>query len=129
MSLKVFGKPIFVADYPVSGIIYPYDLLLELCNQLEDKTIYGSFINVDSYKDKSKLAIACSNFRMENLVMVCDIEILDTPYGYTIQSTITEHPYNLKPIGDATVDEDNVVIAYTLKTISIKLTGGSHDSH
>ena len=130
MGIKFSKKQIIVADSNLteSGFVYPHSELSRVAEELKDKFLYGTFVNVD-FKDPqsqnidmSKVAIKCENFDLVGNSFVCDFEILDTVYGVTLQSLIQESPFVLCPVGYGKVNANNEISEYEMTSIWIKMT-------
>jgi len=123
MTVEIKNKILAIADTAIddTGVIYPRDIFLSLCEDKE-KEYTGSFTNVDCSNDPHKVAIVSKNLKMDGNILLCDFTILDTHYGILLQNYIKSNQFKLALSGEGMVSLAYMVSDYTLKNINVELT-------
>lgn len=123
MTVEITNKILAIADTAIdeTGVIYPRNVLLSLCEDKE-KEYTGSFTNVDCSSDPNKVAIVSKNLKMDGNILLCDFTILDTHYGILLQEYIKSNQFKLALSGEGSVSPAYMVDEYTLNNINVELT-------
>jgi hypothetical protein len=123
-SIRTFERR-FVLSYddPVrnSGFTYCKNDVESILVNAPDE-IFGSFIDVAFQIDLDKVVIRAYNLRLDGNVLVCDFDILNTPYGFMMYNMAKDgHSFSLSPRCSGIVDDALNVWDCELLTIDVRM--------
>ena len=109
-----------------SGRMYPLTEMQKVVEELNKSNtdILGGFVN--SYSaltvDLSKVTHTCTNFKIVDNKVLCDVHILNTPYGIHLQQILKQGvAFKCSPRGSGIVQNGNIVSDYKLAAVDIEL--------
>lgn len=112
MAVSLVKKMLLICDFPTKGKIFLRSSVEAMVERYKNSSIVGIFPNTD-ITDPLKHVVRAYNLRLDGNVFICDLTILDTPNGITMQTMLSDHTFSLLPnmvirpdkYGFVTIDE------------------------